>query len=93
MFHSAKGISLAGGCQYGKAGGDVTIWRQFSSQASASICWTLGPDSRALYARRRPQQQEVAAWCDCTVQIVRTMEHKALTKLRRALKKIKFSEL
>jgi hypothetical protein len=41
MFHSAKGISLAGECQYAKAGGDVTIWRQFSRQASASICSIL----------------------------------------------------
>jgi hypothetical protein len=32
-------------------------------------------------------QEEIAAWCDCTVRTIQHMERKALAKLRRALKK------
>ena len=44
-----------------------------------------------LHTLREPGKrctvEEVAAWCDCSVQAVQDIEKKALEKLRRALRK------
>lgn len=49
----------------------------------------LGLDLLSIFEPGTPHTlEEIAAWCDCSVQAVALMERKALNKLRRALRKV-----